>query len=55
MAFKIFAGIVALVLLLVYLAAPVLKLKEESLAAVVVIGIAMAIVDLWQSMKSKDD
>ncbi len=55
MAFKIFAGIVAHTLLLVYVAAPVLKLKEESLGAVVVIGIAMAVVDLWQSIRSKED
>lgn len=55
MPFKIFAGIFALVLLVVYLVAPVIKLKEVELGIVVAIGIAMAAVDLWQSMQSKDD
>ena len=55
MAFKIFAGIVAMLLAIAYLAAPVIKLKDVALGIVVLIGLAMMAVDLWQSMKSKDD
>lgn len=55
MAFKILAGIVAVVLLAGYLIAPVFKLREVALGIVVAVGLAMMLVDLWQSLKSKDD
>jgi len=55
MALKIFAGILSVALMLLYLAPVVLKLLQPALTAVVVIGIVMMLVDLWQSMKSKDD
>jgi len=55
MAFKIFAGIVAVVLLVVYVAAPVIKLKDVALGIVVLIGIIMMLVDLWQSLQSEED
>lgn len=55
MAFKIFAGLVALVLLLGFVVPHVLKLKEIPLAIVVGAGIVMMLVDLLQSLKSKDD
>ena len=55
MPFKIFAGLIALVIMLTYLAAPVIKLKDIALGVVVLIGVAMMLVDLWQSMQSKDD
>ena len=55
MAFKILAGIVALGLLLCYLLPPVFKLKEIDLGIAIVLGLAMAAVDLWQSLQSKDD
>ena len=55
MAFKIFAGIIAVTLLVVYLAAPVIKLKDVALGIVVLIGIIMMLVDLWQSLQSEED
>jgi hypothetical protein len=55
MAFKILAGIVALGLLLAYLLPPVFKLKEIDLGIAIALGLAMAAVDLWQSLQSKDD
>jgi hypothetical protein len=55
MSLKIFAGIVAVVLMLAYLLPLVTKLKEVSLAVVVVIALAMMLVDLVQSLKSKED
>jgi hypothetical protein len=55
MIFKIVAGIVALVLMLGYLLPPVFKLKDVALGVVIVVGLAMMAVDLWQSLKSKED
>jgi hypothetical protein len=55
MAFKILAGIVAAALLIVFIGPVVIKLKETSLTVVALIGVTMMLVDLWQSLKSKDD
>lgn len=54
MGLKIFAGVVAVALMLAYLLPLLLKLKEVSLAAVVAIALAMMLVDLLQSLKSKE-
>lgn len=53
MKFEIFAGIVAVILMLVYLGAVVVKLWDPALTIVIVIGIVMMLVDLWQSLRSK--
>jgi hypothetical protein len=53
--YKIIAGIVAAALLLTYMAPVVLKLKDTALWIVAGIGIAMMLVDLWQSLQSKED
>ncbi|MBK7470389.1 MAG: hypothetical protein IPI73_06845 [Betaproteobacteria bacterium] len=55
MPIRIFAGIVALVLVLGYLIPVVLKLKNIPLTAIILVGIAMMLVDLRQSLKAKDD
>ena len=55
MGVKIAAGLVAMILMLGYLLPPVFKLKDVELGIVIVAGLAMMAVDLWQSMKSKDD
>lgn len=55
MAFKIFAGLVAMTSLLVFVGPVVLKLKEASLTIVVLIGVIMMATDIWQSLKRKDD
>jgi hypothetical protein len=55
MTFKIVAGLVALALMLGYLLPPVFKLKEIDLSIAIVIGLAMAVVDLWQSLRSQED
>ena len=52
---KIFSGLVAISLLLAYLVPLVIKLKEVSLGVVMLIGVVMALADLWQSLQSKDD
>jgi hypothetical protein len=55
MPLKIIAGILAVAGMLVYLAPVVLKLMDPALTTVVVIGIVMMLVDLWQSLKSRED
>jgi hypothetical protein len=54
MIFKIVAGLIAVALVLIYLAPPVYKLREVELGVVVAIGVVMMLVDLWQSLR-KDD
>ena len=55
MPIKIFAAVVALVLVIGFLIPVVFKLKEISLGVIVAIGIAMLLVDLVQSLKARDD
>jgi hypothetical protein len=55
MAIKILGGIIAIILMLAFLAPPVLKLQDVALGAVIVIGVVMMLVDLWQSLQSRDD
>lgn len=55
MLFKILAGVVAVGLMLAYLVPPVLKLRDVALGVVICIGIALMLIDLAQSLKSKDD
>ena len=52
---KGFAGLVAVILMLGYLLPPVFKLKEIDLGIAIIGGLALMLVDLWQSLKSKDD
>ena len=55
MPIKIFAAIVAVVLMLAFLSPVVFKLKEIALGVIILIGIVMMLIDLGQSLKSKDD
>ena len=52
---KILAGALAVFLMLLYLSPVVWKLKQPALTIVVVAGVIMMLVDLWQSLKSKED
>lgn len=52
---KLVAAVIAVVLVLIYLAPPVYKLRDIELGAVVSIGVVLMLVDLWQSLRSKDD
>jgi hypothetical protein len=54
MGLKIFSGVVAVVLFLAFLAPVALKLKEAALIVVMGIGLAMMIVDLVHSLRSRD-
>jgi hypothetical protein len=55
MGVKVAAAAVAVILMFGYLLALLFKLKEIDLGIVIVIGLAMMVVDLWQSMQSKED
>jgi xanthosine utilization system XapX-like protein len=55
MPFKILGGVLAVVLLLAYVAPVVVKLREPALTVVALMGLVMMLVDLWQSLKSKTD
>jgi hypothetical protein len=55
MPIKLFAALIALVLMIGYLIPVVLKLKEISLGVIVAIGLGMMLVDLVQSLKSKEN
>ena len=55
MPIKIFAGIVAVALMIAFLSPVVFKLKDVPLGVIILIGIAMMLIDLLQSLKSKDD
>jgi hypothetical protein len=55
MTFKIISGIVAAGMLIAYLAPVVIKLKDVPFSIVVLVGLAMTLTDLWQSLRSKDD
>jgi hypothetical protein len=54
MATKLVAALVAVVLMLAYLVPIAWKLKEIALAAVMLVGIVMMLVDLGQSLKKPD-
>jgi hypothetical membrane protein len=55
MAIKWAAAAVAVILLGAYLLALAFKLKEIDLAIVIVAGLTLMLVDLWQSLQSKED
>jgi hypothetical protein len=54
MRIKIIAGVIAVALLLSYLTPVVFKLKQVALGVIILIGIVMMLVDLWQSLKKED-
>jgi hypothetical protein len=54
MAIKLVAAALAVILMLAYLVPIAWKLKEISLAAVILVGVVMMLVDLRQSLKKPD-
>ena len=55
MPIKIFAATVAVTLVLGYLGPVVFKLKEIDLTVIILIGVVMMLIDLWQSLQRDDD
>ncbi len=55
MAIKIFAAFVAIALMIAFLAPVVFKLKDIALGCIILVGIVMMLIDLWQSLQSKEE
>jgi len=55
MSTKILAGLVAVALMLAYLSPMIIKMKDAALTSVVVLGIVVMLVDLWQSLRKSRD
>jgi hypothetical protein len=55
MIYKVVAGIIAAGLMLAYMAPVVWRLQDVALWCVAGTGAVMMLVDLWQSLRSKDD
>ena len=55
MPIKLFAAVVAVLLVIAFLVPVVLKLKDAALGIIILIGIGMMLVDLWQSLRSNED
>lgn len=53
--FKSLAGLLGLLLLLGFLLPPAIKLKELSLAAVILIGVAMAAYEFYENLRQRDE
>jgi hypothetical protein len=54
MAIKIVAAVIAIILFAAFLLPVALKLKETALWVVMLLGFAMMLVDLWQSLRKND-
>lgn len=54
MVMRIFAGIVAIALVLAFVIPPAIKLKDIALVIVIAIGVVMMLIDLWQSLKERE-
>lgn len=52
---KLCSGALAVALFLAYVLPLVIKLKETSLAVVIALVASMMLVDLWQSLRSRED
>jgi hypothetical protein len=55
MLWKMFGGVVAVVLVLGYVGPVVIRVADPALVVVVLIGVGLMLADLWQSLQSKDD
>ena len=52
---KIAYSILAVVLMLLYLSPVVWRLKQVDLSIVVIIGVVMMLVDVWQSLQTREE
>jgi hypothetical protein len=55
MGIKIAVALVAVGLVCTYLLALAFKLKEVDLTIVIIVGLLLMFIDLWQSLRSKDE
>ena len=55
MPLKIAYSLLAVVLMLLYLSPVVHRLKQVDLSVVVLVGVTMMLVDVWQALKAKEE
>ena len=55
MLWKIVSGVIAVVLVLGYVGPVVIRVAEPALVVVILVGVGLMLLDLWQSIQSKDD
>ena len=55
MPLKIAYAVLAVILMLLYLSPVLYRLKQVDLSIVILVGVAMMLVDVWQSLQSKED
>lgn len=55
MGIKLFAGLIAAIMVVAYLLPVVVKLKEIPLIVVVSIGVVLMLIDLWATLRGKVD
>jgi hypothetical protein len=55
MLIKYISAVIAVVMVVCFLLPPVLKLQDIALGVVILVGIAMMLADLWQSLQKKED
>ncbi len=51
---KLWFGLIGAAMMVAFLASFVIKVKEPAMIVVVLIGIAMMVVDLWQARNEED-
>lgn len=55
MAFRVLSAIVAIVLMVAFLAPVAVKLKEISLAVVIALGLGLMLWDVWETLRQKEE
>jgi hypothetical protein len=55
MSTKLVTGLIGLLLVLGFLAVPVIKLKDTALAIIVLIGVVMVVYEFIETLRSRDD
>ena len=54
MVMKIIAGIIAVVLVVAFVTPAAYKLKDPAMIAVIVLGIVLVLIDLWESLHERE-
>lgn len=54
MIWKIVSGVIAVALVLMYVGPVVLRVAEPALVIVVLVGVGLMLLDLWQTLRAED-
>lgn len=55
MVMKIVSGLIAVLLVIAFVTPPAVKLKDPALIVVIIIGLVLMLLDLWQSLRERED